>query len=188
MSILVHSRDIFLSTQQSGSPGTGDQTFSRFRMCLNSAPISCEQGQMNKLSLTQFSCFRNFYFINQHNCRVDVLYKLGGVQQTKAFLLDKQDYKNIGEIADQFATRLAATLQGTVVANTVKPGIGFNIGDKGNRVLECNLANLPNNITDLVIQTRQHDGPDVIGNVGTTTGTDDGIGCTSFGDSYVILV
>lgn len=187
MSILVHSRDIFLSTQQSGSPGTGDQTFSRFRMCLNSAPISCEPGQMNKLSLTQFSCFRNFYFINQNNCRVDVIYtdNTDGSRQVKAFLLDKKDYKNIGDIADEFAGKLAALLGAT--KGTVAPGTGFNIGDTGDRLLDVKLTSVPANITNIVIQTQQHDGPDVEGGEANVTGTDDGIACTSFGDSYVIL-
>ena len=187
MSILVHSRDIFLSTQQSGSPGAGDQTFSRFRMCLNSAPISCENGQQNKLSLTQFSCFRNFYYINQYNCRVDVKYKLGGVQQTKAFLLDKQDYGNIGDIAAEFATKLKDCFgAGTVDAGT-KPSTAFNIGETGNRVLSVSLSALPAGITELVIQTRQFEGASLTGNDANVTGTADGIACTSFGDSYVIL-
>ena len=190
MSILVHSRDIFLSTQQSGSPGTGDQTFSRFRMCLNSAPISCESGQQTKLSLTQFSCFRNFYYINQYNCRVDVEYKEGGVQKTKAFLLDKKDYGNIGAIADEFATKLKDCFGGTtsINAGTTLPAVGFNIGETGDRVLSVSLSGLPAGIRDLVIQTRQHDGASVAaGDADVTGGTVDGIACTSFGDSYVIL-
>lgn len=188
MSILVHSRDIFLSTQQSGSPGTGDQTFSRFRMCLNSAPISCESGQQTKLSLTQFSCFRNFYYINQYNCRVDVTYVEGGVQKTKAFLLDKQDYGNIGDIAAEFANKLKDCFGGTTSVNAVtKPAVGFNIGDTGDRVLSAALSNMPATITDLVIQTRQHDGASVTGGDTDVTGTNDGIDCPSFGDSYVIL-
>ena len=188
MSILVHSRDIFLSTQQSGSPGTGDQTFSRFRMCLNSAPISCESGQQNKLSLTQFSCFRNFYYINQYNCRVDVTYTEGGVPQTKAFLLDKKDYGSIGDIAAEFANKLKDCFGGTTSVNAVtKPAVGFNIGATGDRMLSVSFSNLPANIRGVVIQTRQHDGPDVTGSDTDVTGTADGIACTSFGDSYVIL-
>ena len=188
MSILVHSRDIFLSTQQSGSPGTGDQTFSRFRMCLNSAPISCESGQQNKLSLTQFSCFRNFYYINQYNCRVDVMYVEGGVQKTKAFLLDKKDYGSIGDIAAEFANKLKDCFGGTTSVNAVtKPAVGFNIGATGDRMLSVSLSNLPANIDGVVIQTRQHDGASVTGGDTDVTGTDDGIACPSFGDSYVIL-
>jgi hypothetical protein len=157
-------------------------------MCLNSAPISCENGQQNKLSLTQFSCFRNFYYINQYNCRVDVTYKLDNVQQTKAFLLDKQDYDGIGSIAAEFATKLKDCFGGTtsVDAGTL-PATTFTIGGTGNRVLSVSLNNLPADITDLVIQTRQHDGVSVSGNDATVTGTADGIACTSFGDSYVIL-
>ena len=190
MSILVHSRDIFLSTQQSGSPGTGDQTFSRFRMCLNSAPISCESGQQTKLSLTQFSCFRNFYYINQYNCRVDVTYVEGGVQKTKAFLLDKKDYGNIGDIAAEFALKLKDCFGGTtsINAGTTLPAVGFNIGETGDRVLSVSLSNLPATIESVVIQTRQHDGASVTaGDTDVTGGTVDGIACPSFGDSYVIL-
>ena len=194
MSILVHSRDIYLSTQQSGAAGTGDRSFGRFRMCLNSAPLVCNNGEMLKLSLTQFSCFRNFYYINEHNCRVDISWTdNGGVRRGGYLLLDQQDYGGIGDIAANFTQKLINFFKAggsntntfttwtaitTLTAPTTQPAVGFNIGDTGDRIFQTTLNGFPTSVNNLIIQTRQYTGDDVVANDKVYT---------SFGDSYVIL-
>ena len=74
MSVLVASKDIYLSTQQSGAPGTTDQVFSRFRMCLNTNPLVCDNSEQTRLSVTQFNSPRQFYDIHQYNNRFDIFF------------------------------------------------------------------------------------------------------------------
>ena len=51
MSMLLASKDIYLSTQQSGAPGTNDQRFSRFRMSLNTTPLVCGTNEQTRLTV-----------------------------------------------------------------------------------------------------------------------------------------
>ena len=81
MSMLLASKDIYLSTQQSGAPGTNDQRFSRFRMSLNTTPLVCGTNEQTRLSVTQFNCPKAHYDINQHNNRVDVIFDYGHYTQ-----------------------------------------------------------------------------------------------------------
>ena len=107
MSVLTHSRDIFMSTNQSGQVGAGESQFSRFRMGLNTSPLTCGAGEMTKLSLTQFSCFRNFYYINQYNNLVVLSYTKGGIRYVnQSIQLTPGDYDTIEDIAKEFTDRL----------------------------------------------------------------------------------
>ena len=189
MSVLTHSRDIFLSTNQSGRVGAGESQFSKFRMCLNTLPLTCEAGEMTKLSLTQFSCFRNFYYINQLNNRIDVSWD-GPGNNTGTILLDPGDYTTVNDIAAEFTNKLKAFFANAGGAGTnidfeesnQRPDGGAPGADPPRiaklRKYGVTLTYNGHGITNLVLQTRQYkDGTphDVIN------------GSTQFGDSYCIL-
>ena len=185
MSVLTHSRDIFMSTNQSGRVGAGESQFSRFRMGLNTSPLTCGAGEMTKLSLTQFSCFRNFYYINQLNNLVAVSYTFNSTNYDEFIQLTPGDYDDIQSIAVEFTTRLKALFLARGVnfiadAATQQPaanqpgavrlrkyGVTFNLNGHG--------------ISNLRIQTRQY-------NVNAAgQGVPDLGGSPQFGDSYCIL-
>ena len=178
MSVLTHSRDIFLSTNQSGQVGAAESQFSRFRMCLNTSPLTCNAGEMTKLSVTQFSCFRNFYYINNLNNLVNVSYTHGNTDYDEFIQLTPGDYDSIEDIAKEFTDRLVEHFAAAPINvnfgpnNTQKPAT--NDSPKL-RKYGVTLTAAGHGITNLRLQTRQYDA-DTLFN-----------GSTQFGDSYCIL-
>ena len=178
MSVLTHSRDIFMSTNQSGQVGAGESQFSRFRMGLNTSPLTCGAGEMTKLSLTQFSCFRNFYYINQYNNLVAVSYTHNLTNYDEFIQLTPGDYDTIEDIAKEFTDRLVEHFAAAPISvnfspnNTQKPA-----GDDSPRLRKygVTLTAATHGITNLKIQTRQYGANTLFG------------GSTQFGDSYCIL-
>ena len=120
MSMLLASKDIYLSTQQSGAPGTNDQRFSRFRMSLNTTPLVCGTNEQTRLSVTQFNCPKVHYDINQHNNRVDVIFdhtnsfRNGQATDTfrkSTFNLTRNNYATFTSIATAFKDGLQQRLR-----------------------------------------------------------------------------
>lgn len=118
MPVLLSSRDIFLSTQQSGAIGTAESSFDKFRMCMNTSPITCDNGQMIKLGLAQFYANRSFYLINKFNNRVDIYAEITQETTTssveyiqRAVYLQEGDYGTIKDIQDELADKICAALR-----------------------------------------------------------------------------
>lgn len=118
--MLLSSRDIFLSTQQSGSVGTAESSFDKFRMCMNTSPITCDNGQMIKLALTQFYANRSFYLINKFNNRFDVWFTYQFADDTtsttpyyraRPMYLEEGDYETIEDIQTEFRQKLCDVLK-----------------------------------------------------------------------------
>jgi len=183
MSVLVSSQDIYLSTQQSGSASSegSDDGFNRFKMCLNTAPLKTTENEIGRLSLTQFSAYRNFYLVNKFNNRVYMTWKKGGVDCSAILELTKQDYGTIGEIAQEFCDQLIARFThgggGAGVVFTkgaLSPALTYTKGQKGTGIFDVTLTTgAPHGITDLVLQCRQYIGEPRVDE--------------QFGDSYALL-
>ncbi len=177
--ILTHTKGLFVSSAQSGATGTGLSTFSRFKVCFTSNPLTCGNGEVNKISLSQFSAMKNWYTVNKSNNVFRILYTKGGVTNNiNYFSLDEQDYGNIGDVATNFATKLAAaltTIDGTrtYTASGQQPVGGFIIGNTGKRsfksTLTANGSPLISNIRIQCPQFRSSGNPE------------------RFSDSYVLL-
>ena len=178
MSVLTHSRDIFLSTNQSGRVGAGESQFSRFRMSLNTLPLTCNAGEMTQLSLTQFSCFRNFYYINQYNNLVVFTYTFNQVGLEGFVQLTPGDYDTIEDTANEFTSQLINYFTTTHnIAFVENPNTSRPTENDSPKLRKYKvLLNLNNHgVTNLKLQTRQYDK-----NVHFN-------GSTQFGDSYCIL-
>ena len=179
MSVLVASKDIYLSTQQSGAPGTTDQVFSRFRMCLNTNPLVCDNTEQTRLSVTQFNSPRQFYDIHQYNNRFDIFFNANPTTtaadganhrpdpQIGSFQLTCRDYDDIQAIKQEFPTRLQAQLilmlEIANINGAAQPGyvnVAVSPQQLGNsdRILEVSItgtAITDNHLENLVIQTPQ---------------------------------
>ena len=169
MSVLVHSHDLYLSTQQSGTVGPAQSTFDNFKVCLNSQPLRCKTGEVLRLSLTQFSCYRNFYHINKFNNLILVEYRYNGVGASQILKLDEGDYDTIEDIADNLGVQLTTMFASIVTAvNNTNRGTS-----KTQRTLDLELNTASNNnISYLLIRCPQYyDANDE----------------TTFNDSYCIL-
>jgi len=178
--VLTETRNIWLSTQQSGALSSDTSTFNRFKMCLNSNVLRCGQDQFQRISLTQFNCHRTWYNINKWNNLFILKYKIGGVQQTPIEVkLTEQDYSSIGKVAEELSTKLKAALDGigvttfTIDVATRKPAASFSLGDTGTRYFYVKLTGAgAHTMTNVVLQCPQY--------------YKSGSGDIYFNDSYVL--
>ncbi len=177
--VLSTTKAIFSSTQQSGSVGSALSTFTRFKICFTSTPLTCKNGQVNKISLIQFNAHRNWYTVNKFNSKFFVKYVKGGVQLSVTGNLTHKDYGSIGDVATEFATQLKSlldTAQGGAgfgaVANQV-PVAAQRTGQTGKRSFSCDMTSAATlTLSDIRVQFPQfRDSSDE----------------TDFNDSYVLL-
>ena len=186
MSILVNSKNIYLSTQPSSILGGGrDDSFHRFRACINNTPLQTGQDQYAKISLIDFNMYRNFYLINKFNNIVYATWTQGGNPRSANVIIPARDYKTIGEVAAAFEVRLRAalnlhTLQQLDLDGAVSPEATYDKGQTGTGILNINFktnAGGAHGITNLKLQTRQY-----VSNTG-----DVAVDELTFGSSYAIL-
>ena len=174
--VLSSTKSIFSSTQQSGTVGSSLSTFTRFKICFTSTPLTCKSNQVNKISLIQFNAMRNWYTVNKFNSKFYVTYVKAGVTIRDVGNIPHQDYASIGDVATAFTSILKAVLetaQGAAfaVANQ-SPIAGFKTGQTGTRSygVELTSATLLA-LSNIRVQFPQyHDADD-----------------TNFNDSYVLL-
>ncbi len=188
MSVLLSTQDIYISTQQSGSASSqgSDDGFNRFRMCLNTAPLKTTDNEIGRLSLTQFSAYRNFFLVNKFNNRVYLTFTSGGSNYAATIELTKQDYGGIGEIAQEFANKIvdaintALSLTGSSAnrfqVNTLSPASTYKKGQTGTGMFATKFDRADGSaigLTNVILQCRQYR---------TTTSPEE-----DFGDSYALL-
>jgi len=191
MSVLISSQDIYVSTQQSGSASAqgSDDGFNRFRIAMNSNPLTTGNNQYGRLSVTQFSAYRNFFYVNEWNNKVWVTCVIGGVAKNALIELTKQDYGNLGDIAAEFSTQLIAAFLAmtgitfTVKAGTQNPIAGFTKGDTGTGIFDVILekSGAAHGVSQIKIQCRQYlQDPNLAASVPAQ-------GAYGFNDSYALL-
>ncbi len=174
--VLSTTKAIFSSTQQSGSVGSSLSTFTRFKICFTSTPLTCKNGQVNKISLIQFNAMRNWYTVNKFNSKFYVTYVKAGVTIRDEGNIPHQDYANIGDVATAFTAVLKAileTAQGAVFnAANQAPIAGFKTGQTGKRSYGVELTSVNTlALSNIRVQFPQyHDADD-----------------TNFNDSYVLM-
>ncbi len=179
--VLTATRNIWVSTQQSGELSADNSTFNRFKICLNHNVLRCGQDQFQRISLQQFNCHRTWYNINKNNNLFILNCKKGGVQQTPIEIkLTEQDYDSIGKVAEELSVKLKAALDGLGVTThaidvpTRKPAATFSLGDTGTRYFYVKLTGVADHtLTDVVLQCPQYY---------NTSTTDD----IYFNDSYIL--
>ena len=192
MSVLISSQDIYVSTQQSGSASAqgSDDGFNRFRIAMNSNPLTTGNNQYGRLSVTQFSAYRNFYYVNEWNNKVWLYFtQSDGQNIAKILELTKGDYSTIGDIAAEFTTQLIAALAQsatfTVKAGTQSPPAGFTKGDSGTGIFGVTLETTngaAHGITNVRLQCRQYlQDPDIY----PISAPNQGL--YGFNDSYALL-
>lgn len=178
--VLTETKNIWLSTQQSGNLSADSSTFNRFKMCLNHNVLKCGQDQFHRISLSQFNCHRTWYNVNKFNNLFILHCKVGGVQQSPVQIkLTEQDYESIGKIAEELSLKIKAaldTLSGTtftIDTATRNPASTFSLGETGTRTFFCKFtASAGHTLTNVVIQTPQY--------------YKDGTGGIFFNDSYIL--
>ena len=93
--VLSTTKAVFSSTQQSGSVGSALSTFTRFKICFTSTPLTCKNGQVNKISLIQFNTPCNWNTGNKFNFKFFEKYIKGGIEISFTGNLKHKDYGTI---------------------------------------------------------------------------------------------
>ena len=101
---VVNSYNLFIDSAKDvgGAAGKGDS----FSLQLGADSIEARDGQILRLTLTEFSMYTNFYAVNINNCRFRLT---NDVAATELFLT-QQNYKDVSAVAQAFADTLAAQL------------------------------------------------------------------------------
>ena len=101
---VVNSYNLFIDSAKDvgGAAGKGDS----FSLQLGADSIEARDGQILRLTLTEFSMYTNFYAVNINNCRFRLT---NDVAATELFLT-QQNYKDASAVAQAFADTLAAQL------------------------------------------------------------------------------
>ena len=101
---VVNSYNLFIDSAKDvgGAAGKGDS----FSLQLGADSIQAQDGQFLRLTLQEFSMYTNFYMVNINNCR----FRLTDDAAATELLLTQQNYKNVADVAANFATadRVAA--------------------------------------------------------------------------------
>ena len=101
---IVNSYNLFIDSAKDagGAAGKGDS----FSLQLGADSIQAQDGQFLRLTLQEFSMYTNFYMINLNNSR----FRLTDDTAATELLLTQQNYKNVADVAENFASALAVQL------------------------------------------------------------------------------
>lgn len=161
--VLTETKNIWLSTQQSGDLSSDSSTFNRFKMCLNHNVLRCGQDQFQRISLSQFNCHRTWYNINKYNNLFILHCKKAGVQQSPVEIkLTEKDYVSIGAVAEELSEKIKdaldtiSTLSFTIDTATRNPPATFSLGQTGTRTFFSKFTATSHTLTDVVLQTPQY--------------------------------
>jgi len=182
MSVLLSSKNIFLSTQPSGNLSNLDDTINKFRACLNNIPLQTGVNQYGKISLTDFHMYRNFYKVNQTNNTFFMeVTPATGSKIYKTCTIPPGDYRLGEELTTVIANeilRAFKTISGQSLSTVgdILPSTDRRINQNGPGIFDFVLS--PQNksaITDIKFQCRNY-------NSGQNTGADG-----DYNDCYALL-
>ncbi len=185
MSVLVSSKNIFLTTTPSGGLDAGvDDGINTFRATMNSVPLQTQNGEYGKISLVDFTMYRNFYYVNGKNNHV--FFRMTEADNTEndgSFTLNSGDY-TFTDLQEAFANKLKKALN----AIDGISGVDFTLDTDdlaaypnatGNRRLNINLTFPNNTVASMNIQCRNYNNDGVEADPNVTT--------DFFNDSYALL-
>jgi len=144
---VVNSLNVFVDTSQ--DVGDGDNA----HVQLSENAINCGDGQILKVTLAEFSMYRNFYTVNATNAK----FRLTADSNLTELELLFQNYRSVADIADAFATALATQLTTdtgvTCTPATVLPAAGTLVNSTDDRIISFNLGfSAAHNLTTFRVQ------------------------------------
>lgn len=156
--VVVHSHNIFIDTDR-GEPTLATAKGDKFEIDLNTENISLDEGQHLRLTLHEFSMYKNWTNVNDNN-RLSELIITDTAAPTgvkAAITLDTQNYEFINEIAVNFSAKFKAVidtryaLTGTISDLTPDATAGIN-GTTDNIISFTYSAPLtaPTTLTDMI--------------------------------------
>ena len=106
---VVASRNLFVDTASDLHGGTGDNV----TIQLGANRLHAGDGQLLKLSLLDFSMYRNFHMVNANNNKARLIVDGGAAQE---LVIPPSNYATLGDITAAFAAAAAASMLAAVQA------------------------------------------------------------------------
>tara|TARA_E500000318_G_scaffold25453_1_gene25438 strand:- start:1230 stop:2315 length:1086 start_codon:yes stop_codon:yes gene_type:complete len=187
MSILVSSKNVFLSTQPSGglSGGGIDDQLNSFRAALNNVPLQTNNGEYGKLTLIDFTMYRNFYKVNQNNNTFFMMVTTNGVAgEPVKITIPPGDYRIGSELSTAVANAVLEEIklienQEEASVSAIKPTTNGRENQNGDGILSFKLRVAQDSgIESIKFQCRNYNS-----NRGSADHGVDG----EFNDSYALL-
>ena len=127
MDKIIKSFNIFVDTDR--GEHTGTCTADNIELNLNHVNINTSKGQFMRLTLQNFSMFKNWTNVNTYNSKFRIFIDDGGYSTNidASINLDHKDYTNREDLANNLANKVLEKLRATkaqnatIVANSVRP-------------------------------------------------------------------
>jgi len=100
---LINSLNIFVDTSRDLDGHRGDDVNHQ----LAENVIQVQDGQLMKLSCSEFNMYRNFYLVNRNNAKFRLTTDAGATELE----LTHKNYRTVGDVVENFAEKLRAQLQ-----------------------------------------------------------------------------
>lgn len=126
---VVNSFNLFLDGDRSSIIGDTSSRGDDVKINLEGSSIIANDGEMIKMTLTNFEMFNNLYHVDENNSRFQTRCDTTSTPPTQVLRdLTRQNYSNVGDIAIDFAN---------IIGNTIKEKTSAN-----NRVLVLDIKNV----------------------------------------------
>ena len=163
---VVNSFNLFVDTEKTSLLGHGNNKGDECNIHLEGNSIEAGDGEIIRLSLTNFTMFNNIYNVNVNNSKFRVRSAGSSASRNNLLLLKHQNYKNLKDIATNFVsvlqTELAAIAtanSGNATATAVTAPSADSMSSTDDRLFSVTYTfGGAHNITSLVIQTNENDG------------------------------
>ena len=130
---VVNSFNLFIDTEKSSVIGDSASRGDDVKIHLEGSSIIANDGEMIRMTLTNFEMFNNLYNVDENNSRFETRCSLTTTAPTPVIRdLTRQNYANIGDIAIEFANIIGNVIDETTsgphkvlvldIKNVVTPG------------------------------------------------------------------
>jgi hypothetical protein len=140
----VNSVNLFVDTERTTLVGHGDSKGDDVRIQFEGNSIEAGDGEIIRISLTNFTMFNNLYHVDRNNSVFNVYNALTDTSSTKN--LTRKNYKSIKDIATDFATKCGNGVIDvspntiTLSSTTITGPTETNMGETGDRLLDVTMT------------------------------------------------
>lgn len=144
---VVNSVNLFVDSERTVLVGHGDSKGDDVLIHFEGNSIEAGDGEMIRISLTNFTMFNNLYHIDINNSKFTV-FNAAGAGTSSEENLTRKNYKTIRDIAEDFAVQCGAgivvvspnTITYLPSAVVITSPTETNMGETGNRLLDVTLT------------------------------------------------
>jgi hypothetical protein len=115
---IVNNFNVFVDTEKTNLLGHGNNTGDACDIHFEGNSIEAGDGEIIRVSLTNFTMFNNIYDVNVNNAKFRVRASGTGSTRYQELFIKHQNYKNLSDLANAFADALQTELVAAASANS----------------------------------------------------------------------